>query len=116
MSITIKRVYEPVAKQDGFRILVDRLWPRGLGKEEAHMDLWLKEVGPSTGLRKWFDHDPAKWAEFHKRYRLELKDAPALSDLIGLARKHRRVTLLFGAKDERFNQAAVLKEMIVEAL
>ena len=112
MSVTIKRIYEPVATSDGFRVLVDRLWPRGVSKEAARVDVWLKEVAPSTGLRKWFDHDPAKWAEFRERYRRELKDAPALSELIGLVRKHRRVTLLFGAKEERFNQAVVLKELI----
>lgn len=112
MSVTIKRIYEQVATSDGFRVLVDRLWPRGVSKEVARVDVWLKEVAPSTGLRKWFDHDPAKWAEFRERYRRELKDAPALSELIGLVRKHRRVTLLFGTKEERFNQAVVLKELL----
>lgn len=111
--IRIKRVYEPVDKQDGFRILVDRLWPRGLSKESAAIDLWFKEIAPSTELRKWFNHDPDKWPEFQKRYKAELKAKQALvKELRALQKKQHTVTLLYGAKEERFNQAVVLKEEI----
>jgi uncharacterized protein YeaO (DUF488 family) len=81
MAVTIKRIYEPFAKTDGFRILVDRLWPRGISKEKAHIDLWLKEIAPSTELRNWFNHEPEKWKEFCTRYKMELKDSAALSEL-----------------------------------
>lgn len=111
--IKVKRVYEPVEKQDGFRVLVDRLWPRGLSKESAAIDLWLKEIAPSTELRKWFNHDPEKWPEFQKRYRAELKSKRALvNELRALQEKEHTVTLLFGAKDETLNQAIVLKKEI----
>ena len=108
MKVGIKRVYEARSEQDGRRILVDRLWPRGLTKEKAGVDLWLKEIGPSTELRKWFGHDPERWQEFQKRYRDELKKNAA--PLLILQQEVRRgpVTLLFGAKDEEHNEAAVL--------
>lgn len=114
MTLFLKRVYEPPARGDGLRILVDRLWPRGLSKEEAAIDLWLKEVAPSTGLRKWFGHDPGKWSEFRRRYRAELGGRESA---IGTLRQHEargRVTLLYGARDEAHNQAVVLKEYIEE--
>ncbi|QNI38154.1 DUF488 domain-containing protein [Edaphobacter albus] len=112
MQIPIKRVYETPAKADGKRILVDRLWPRGLSKEDAAVDLWLKDVAPSNELRKWFGHDPAKWSEFQKRYLAELQhDHDSLSQLKELAHQS-KVTLLYGAKDEEHNQAVVLQKLL----
>jgi uncharacterized protein YeaO (DUF488 family) len=113
MAVTIKRIYEPAAKTDGFRILVDRLWPRGVSKENAHIDLWLKEIAPSTDLRNWFNHEPEKWKEFCSRYKMELKDSSALSELRALLRTHRDVALLYGAKDEQHNQALALQQYII---
>jgi uncharacterized protein YeaO (DUF488 family) len=111
--ILTKRVYEKPAKTDGFRVLVDRLWPRGLTKEKAHVDLWMKEIAPSDELRKWFHHEEGSWGEFEKRYKAELakKKAP-LSELQKLAKEHGRITLLFGSKDEKQNQAVVLAETL----
>ncbi|MBN8865462.1 MAG: DUF488 domain-containing protein [Sphingobacteriales bacterium] len=111
-SINIKRVYEPYSKSDGFSILVDRLWPRGIRKEDERINLWLKEVAPSAELRKWFNHEAEKWSAFTKKYRAELKGSPALAALIALVKKHRKVTLLYGAKDEEHNQAAALAHML----
>lgn len=114
MKLHLKRVYEQPAKGDGLRVLVDRLWPRGLTKEEAAIDLWLKEIAPSAELRRWFGHDPKKWAEFRHRYRAELGDR---NEEIETLRQHGgdgRVTLLYGAKDEAHNQAVVLKEFMEE--
>ena len=112
MNIKLKRVYEPVDEADGKRILVERLWPRGLTKEKAQVDLWMKDVAPSTALRKWFDHDPAKWTEFQKRYRAELEDnseqVAQLTEAIG----KRKTTLVYGAKDEEHNAAIVLLEFL----
>lgn len=110
MKIKIKRVYENPDKEDGIRILVDRLWPRGLTKEKAAVDLWLKEVAPSTELRKWFDHDPAKWKGFKKRYQQELKMNHEQVLLLKKQAKKGIVTLVYGAKDEEHNEALVLKE------
>lgn len=110
--ITIKRVYEPYDKQDGQRILTDRLWPRGLTKEKAHVDLWLKDISPSTELRKWFNHDPKKWPEFQKRYRAELaankESVSALQDCLD----KETVTIVYGAKDQEHNDAVVLKKYL----
>ena len=108
----MKKVYDPYAKADGKRVLVDRLWPRGLKKEDAKLDLWLKDIAPSDTLRKWFSHEPAKWQEFKKRYRKELEDR---QDMIEDLRKEARkgtVTLLFAAKDSERNNAVALKEVI----
>ena len=108
----MKKVYDPYAKADGKRVLVDRLWPRGIKKEEARIDLWIKEIAPSDALRKWFSHDPDKWQEFKKRYRKELEDR---QDMIEDLRKEARkgtVTLLFAAKDSERNNAVALKEVI----
>lgn len=111
--IQIKRVYEKPVKDDGFRILVDRLWPRGLTKEKAHLDLWMKEIAPSAELRKWFHHEDGNWNEFVKRYKAELaKKKELLSELKKMEKKHGTVTLLFGSKDERQNQAEVLAEIV----
>lgn len=112
MSVQIKRVYEPYAESDGYRVLVDRLWPRGISKDEAHVDQWLKEVAPSTELRQWFHHEEGKWREFEAKYRQELKNSEALKELTGLVRKHKILTLVYSAKDEKNNQAIVLKELI----
>ena len=112
MKIKIKRVYESPDKEDGIRILVDRLWPRGLTKEKAAVDLWLKEIAPSTELRKWFSHDPAKWKEFQKRYRQEIKSNKEQVSILDEQIKKGVVTLVYGAKDEHHNEALVLKECI----
>jgi uncharacterized protein YeaO (DUF488 family) len=105
--LKIKRVYEPATKEDGKRILVDRLWPRGISKEKAKLDLWLKEIAPSTELRKWFNHDPKKWAEFKKRYVAELKKK---KDLLNQIPKN--ATIIYAAKDEKHNEALVLKNFL----
>jgi len=112
VTIKLKRVYEAPAKADGTRILVDRLWPRGLSKEKAHVDLWLKEVAPSTELRTWFAHDPAKWAEFQTRYHAELKQNPDQIALLKQALAKGPATLLYGAKDEEHNEAIVLQKLL----
>ena len=112
MPFAIKRVYDPPAPDDGRRILVDRLWPRGLTKERARVDEWLKEIAPSTELRRWFHTDPSRWAEFRSRYRHELSgNADAVGHLRALARKG-RVTLLYGARDPERNHAIVLMEYL----
>ena len=108
--IRIKRIYEPPAAGDGFRILVDRLWPRGLTKEKAKVDLWLKEIAPSNELRKWYGHDPAKWSEFKKRYLKEIEDKSELLDLIAQKIKGGTVTFLFSSQEQKLNNAAALKE------
>jgi len=112
MTIQLKRVYEQPAKEDGTRILVDRLWPRGLTKEKARVDLWFKEIAPSNDLRKWFAHDPAKWPEFKARYKAELKHSSAQLSLLKQAITKGPATLLYGAKDTEHNQAVVLQELL----
>lgn len=114
MKIQVKRVYEPVAKSDGYRVLVDRLWPRGLSKEDAHIDLWLREIGPSTALRKWFNHDPARWTEFQRRYHAELKKKTGLVAELKIRAKKGIVTLLYSAKDEQHNQAVALRSFLLK--
>ncbi|MBL8038228.1 MAG: DUF488 family protein [Nitrospira sp.] len=114
MKVFIKRIYEPVAKSDGFRVLVDRLWPRGLSKSEVKLDLWLPDLGPSTALRQWFNHDPARWKEFNRRYFAELKDKTALLTAITEQAKTRSVTLLYSAKDEEHNQAVALRSYLLQ--
>lgn len=111
MNVNLKRAYEVPAKTDGKRILVDRLWPRGVSKAKAAIDLWLKEVAPSTELRQWFAHDPDKWLEFKRRYRTELKGNPTLSELKALARQA-NITLVYAAKDQLHNEAIVLKQIL----
>ena len=111
-NVRIKRVYEPAAKSDGARILVDRVWPRGMTKEKAALDLWLKEIAPSTALRKWFGHDPVRWDEFRQRYGKELDGSPEpvsqLKDMIAKG----PVTLLYSAHDAEHNQAVALLEYL----
>jgi uncharacterized protein YeaO (DUF488 family) len=113
MQVQIKRVYEPAAKSDGFRVLVDRVWPRGLSKKDAHVDLWLHEIGPSTALRKWFNHDPARWTEFQRRYHAELTQKTALLATIMNQAETGPVTLLYSAKDEQHNQAVALQSFLL---
>ncbi len=110
--IRIKRVYEPYAAEDGQRFFIDRLWPRGISKEEFRFDGWLKEIAPSTELRQWFSHDPAKWAEFRKRYRAELRSHPHALKILIRATRHGNVTLLYSAKDEEHNDAVVLRQVL----
>lgn len=112
MALKIKRIYEPAADEDGFRVLVDRLWPRGLSKEKAGVDLWLKDVAPSAELRKWFNHDREKFEEFRKKYEVELSDNDALASLKEAVEEHKTVTLLYSAKSEDMNQAKVLKQLL----
>ena len=110
--IKIKRIYEQVSPNDGKRILVDRLWPRGIKKEDAAIDEWLREIAPSTKLRKWYSHDPAKWAEFKKRYKIELKDRMGIVNRLHTESKKRTITLLFSAKARKLNNAEALKEFM----
>jgi len=111
--IILKRIYEPYNKNDGYRILVDRLWPRGISKKEVKVDLWLKDVGPSNELRKWFNHEKEKWPQFRERYKDELKEKKdLLLNLNNLLKQHKNITLLYSAKDERHNQAIIIAEML----
>ena len=115
LQIALKRVYDEPAPSDGTRVLVDRLWPRGLSKERAHIDLWLKEVAPSNDLRKWFGHDPEKFAEFRRRYEAELASESgqeALAKLRDMA-KHAQITLVFAAHDVEHNNAVVLRDLLL---
>ena len=112
MKIQVKRIYEDAANRDGHRLLVDRVWPRGVSKENAHLDDWNKDIAPSTELRKWFDHKEDRFPEFKKKYKKELsKQTEPLKEIASIA-KEKQVTLLFGAKDENHNQAVVLKEYL----
>lgn len=111
--LKLKRAYAPPARGDGLRILVDRLWPRGLKKDSAALDDWIKEVAPSPGLRQWFGHDPERWSEFRRRYAAELRaQADALERIRALARK-RPVTLIYAARDEAHNHALVLRDALL---
>lgn len=112
MALRVKRVYDEPASDDGFRILVDRLWPRGLSKDKAHVDLWLKEIAPSNDLRKWFAHDPEKWDEFRRRYHDELAERRELVEQVRQQMKQGPVTLLYSAKDEAHNQAVALRDFL----
>jgi uncharacterized protein YeaO (DUF488 family) len=110
--VKLKRVYEEPSKEDGFRILVERLWPRGITKQRASVDLWLKEIAPSTELRKWFGHDPKKWDQFCKRYLAELKQKKDSLKLLKQKIKEGSVTLVYAARDEKYNGAVVLKAVL----
>lgn len=112
MRIRLKRIYDKPARADGRRVLVDRVWPRGLTKEETQIDDWLKEIAPSTRLRKWFGHDPARWKEFKRRYANELDHRREQVERLAQQASKRTVTLLFGAKDIEHNNAVALKEYI----
>jgi uncharacterized protein YeaO (DUF488 family) len=110
--IQLKRVYETPSRKDGVRILVDRLWPRGLTKERAAVKLWLKDVAPSTELRQWFGHDPAKWKQFQVRYRKELRGKKDALAVLKQESEEHTVTLVYGARDEQHNEARVLKDIL----
>lgn len=111
--IKIKRSYEKPSKEDGYRILVDRLWPRGVSKDEAKIDLWLKEIAPSNELRKWFLHDPKKWEHFKSKYRNELKEKTELiGELKKIEKEKKTITLLYSAKDEQHNNVIALSEIL----
>jgi uncharacterized protein YeaO (DUF488 family) len=114
MKLKIKRVYEKPQKDDGVRVLVDRLWPRGISKEEAKIELWLKNVAPGAELRKWFGHDPEKWNEFKKRYFHELDQEKEAVETLRASAQKGMVTLLFGAKDEKHNNAQALMEYLTK--
>ncbi len=109
MDIQVKRVYDAAAADDGWRVLVDRVWPRGLGKAQVRADAWLKDVAPSTALRKWFAHDRAKWDAFVQRYAAELDANPEALEPLRIAAKRGRLTLLYGARDNECNQAVALR-------
>ncbi len=117
LSVVLKRAYEEPAASDGTRVLVERLWPRGISKERAHIDLWLKDVAPSTGLRKWFNHDPQKFPEFRRRYEAELKSEAAQEALAKLREiaKQGRLTLVFAAHDAEHSNAAVLHDLLLHS-
>jgi len=114
--IRIRRVYSEPSSHDGVRILVDRVWPRGISKEQAHISEWRKDLAPTTSLRKWFGHEPVRWIEFRKRYRTELARSEMRDELKKLARlsRKRTITLVYGAADEEHNQAVVLMELLEE--
>jgi uncharacterized protein YeaO (DUF488 family) len=111
-AVRLKRAYEPASPEDGFRVLVDRLWPRGLRREDARLDRWLKDVAPSAALRSWWGHDPARADEFAARYRAELRGSAALDELRGILREHAVVTLLYAAHDADVNNAVVLRDVL----
>lgn len=113
--IRVKRIYEPSEDSDGFRVLVDRLWPRGLKRERAKIDLWLRELGPSNELRRWFQHDPEKWQEFKRRYTAELESRKSLMDQLHERARKQTVTLLYGSREETYNNAHALKEYLEAA-
>jgi len=115
-TVQVKRVYEPVEATDGKRILVDRLWPRGMKKESAHLDEWMKDAAPSTELRKWFHQDATQWPEFTARYMHELEQNNAVNALLDIINKNKIVTLLYGAHDAERNHALVLLQFINEAI
>jgi uncharacterized protein YeaO (DUF488 family) len=110
--IKVKRIYEPRSANDGYRILVDRLWPRGMKKETAKINIWMKEIAPSSELRKWFNHDPEKWKSFLLKYKAELEHSPLFAELKSLIVKHKIITLLYGSRDEQYNQAIALKSFL----
>jgi uncharacterized protein YeaO (DUF488 family) len=114
VKLHIKRAYEPPSSEDGSRILVDRLWPRGVKKEALALTAWLKEVAPSDALRRWFGHDPARWVEFRRRYRIELKSNRAALQPLRDALSHGVVTLVYSAHDEAHNQAVALREYLLK--
>ncbi len=111
-EVLIKRIYEPFEKSDGFRVLVDRLWPRGVKKGDAKVNVWLKEIAPSSALRKWFNHDPEKWDEFIQKYKDELKQSGAMDDLKSFIIKYKKTTLLYAAHDTQHNNAVVLQGFV----
>ncbi len=119
MELLLKRAYEKRTRNDGFRVLVDRLWPRGVSKVSLHLDMWAKGVSPSTALRKWFGHDPERWPEFEKRYKAELKESEAretIAAIVTHAKPRHAITLIYGAKDTEHNEAVVLRGVLKRRL
>lgn len=117
MTILLKRAYEDASAEDGFRILVDRIWPRGVRKDFAHIDFWAKDVTPTTSLRKWFAHDPMKWEEFKRNYVAELESAhDAVTEFLHLLHQHDKVTFVYGAKDTKHTHALILQAYMQERL
>ncbi len=114
--LRLKRAYEPAAPEDGVRILIDRLWPRGVSKKKAALDDWMKDIAPSTELREWFGHDPERWPEFQRRYKAELRQHTQELDHIRALAKKQTVTLVYSAHDEEHNDAIVLREVLLEAM
>lgn len=113
MPVKIKRIYEPYSSDDGYRILIDRLWPRGIKKADAHIDKWMKEIAPSTDLRKWFHESEADhWDQFKKSYQAELRKSDAVEQLLSDTDNHKTVTLLYGAKNQEHNHALILQQFI----
>ena len=112
-NVKLKRAYEPPAADDGTRILIDRLWPRGITKERAAIDQWMKDISPSTELRKWFGHDPARWDEFRRRYALEVRQNADLIDQLRSFARQGAITLVYSARDEKHNDAVELRELIL---
>jgi uncharacterized protein YeaO (DUF488 family) len=112
-NVKLKRAYEPPGRSDGKRILIDRLWPRGVRKEDAKIDEWMKEIAPSSGLRKWFGHDPARWSEFQHRYHTEIEHHPEQLERLRMLAREGPITLVFSAHDEAHNDAVVLRELIL---
>jgi uncharacterized protein YeaO (DUF488 family) len=116
VNLKIKRVYDAPSDADGYRVLVDRLWPRGMSKNDLKVDVWLRDVAPSDEIRKWCGHDPAKWEEFRSKYTQELNSNREFEKLLDLVRERERVTLVYSARDTEHNQAVVLKELIEKRL
>ena len=112
MNLRVKRIYDPPEPSDGYRLLVDRLWPRGVSRERAALDAWMKEIAPSTELRRWFGHEPSRWQEFKRRYGLELDTNPELVAEIQALIRNQQVTLLYSARDRDHNQAVALVEYL----
>jgi uncharacterized protein YeaO (DUF488 family) len=115
VTFTIKRIYEPASPEDGYRVLIDRLWPRGVSKERAQLDEWAKDIAPTAALRTWFAHEPSRFEEFSRRYRSELKVNPDVAHFLTLGAAHDRVTLLYGAHDPLVNQAVVLRDFLASS-
>ena len=111
--VRLKRAYEPPAPDDGARVLIDRLWPRGVKKEDAVVDEWIKEIAPSTALRKWFGHDPTRWQEFRRRYQSEIRQHPDELERVRALAQRGRLTLVYSAHDEAHNDAVVLKDLLL---
>ncbi len=119
MELLLKRAYERPEKNDGFRVLVDRLWPRGVSKVNLHLDMWAKAASPSTALRKWFGHDPDRWREFGRRYKTELQEPharEAITAIVDCAKHARAITLVYGAKDTEHNEAVILRGILKRRL
>jgi uncharacterized protein YeaO (DUF488 family) len=114
-NVKLKRAYAPASAEDGKRVLVDRLWPRGLSKRRAAVDQWMKDIAPSPGLRKWFGHDPARWNEFRRRYAREIRHQGELLDELRRLARHGTVTLVYAARDEDHNDAVVLRTLLLES-